>query len=193
MPASLKNKKDIKIFILYLLRYVGYPLDYVTLHDICVYDGIVSSFDFTECLDELVDADNILRTVDGTDEYYSVTEQGERVSRALSSDLLRSIRETGKRAAMRVLNFGSAGTEFRSEIGNEDADGSCPFICEIKGGGAALMRLELSAATKNEARFMKNAFDSDPEGMLRSVYELFTGAGRISDGGGDPDRETYKA
>ena len=55
------------------------------------------------------------------------------------------------------------------------------------------MRLELSAATKNEARFMKNAFDSDPEGMLRSVYELFTGVGRISDGGGDPDRETYKA
>ena len=115
MPASLKNKKDIKIFILYLLRYVGYPLSYVRLHDICVYDGIVASFDFTECLDELVDADNVLRTVDGSDEYYSVTEQGERVSRALSSDLLRSIRETGKRAAMRLLDFDSDGTEFRSD------------------------------------------------------------------------------
>ena len=193
MPASLKNKKDIKIFILYLLRNVGYPLSYVRLHDICVYDGIVSSFDFTECLDELVDADNVLRTFEGEEELYSITDQGVRVSRALSSDILRSVRETGKRTAMRMLDFAADGTVFKSDTGEEDKDGSCEFSCGIIRGDTTLLELRMTAASKNEAKFMKSAFDSDPEGVLKSVYELLTSADRINYRGQDPDKETFKA
>ena len=193
MKASLKNKRDIKIFILYLLRFVGRPLKYHQLHDICVYDGIVASFDFTECLDELVDADNVLRVIAGGDEYYSITTQGERVSKTLSSDLLRSIRETGRRAAVRLLDFSSDGTEVRSDTGDEADDGSCRFSCEITRGKETLMRLEITAASSAEARYMKNSFDSDPEHILRAVYELMTGAERINGTGADPDVETYRA
>ncbi|MCR5262387.1 MAG: DUF4364 family protein [Clostridiales bacterium] len=192
MKASLKNKRDIKIFILYLLNFVGRPIRYAQLHDICVYDGLVGSFDFTECLDELVDADNILRVIDGGEEYYSITPQGVRVSRTLSSDLLRSIRETGRRAAVRLLDFSADGSEFSSSVGGEDDDGGCGFECEVKRGGRTLMRLEISAASVSEAEYMKNSFDSDPEGVMRSVYEMLTGAGRTGRGD-DPDAETYRA
>ena len=54
------------------------------------------------------------------------------------------------------------------------------------------MRLEISAASVGEAEYMKNSFDSDPEGVMRSVYELLTGAGRAGRGD-DPDAETYRA
>ena len=50
MQAALKDKNDIKIFILYLMRNVGYPLEFENLNDIVVQDGVVGYFDFVECL-----------------------------------------------------------------------------------------------------------------------------------------------
>ena len=38
MGARLKNKNDIKIFILYLLQNINYPLDFPTINDIVVQD-----------------------------------------------------------------------------------------------------------------------------------------------------------
>ena len=56
MQAQLKDKNDIKIFILYLMRHVGRPLDFVSINDIVVQDGYVGYFDFVECFAELLEA-----------------------------------------------------------------------------------------------------------------------------------------
>ena len=55
MALRLTEKSDIKIFILYLLTQLERPLDYVTLHDICVQDEFVNQFDFVEEFYELLD------------------------------------------------------------------------------------------------------------------------------------------
>ena len=49
LKTKLKNKTDIKIFILYLLSNVGYPLSYAEINDISVQDNFVGSMDFAEC------------------------------------------------------------------------------------------------------------------------------------------------
>lgn len=59
MQAPLKDKNDIKIFILYLMKNVGYPLDFPDINDIVVQDGLVNYFDFAECFAELLDTGNI--------------------------------------------------------------------------------------------------------------------------------------
>ena len=41
MPFLLRDKTDIKIFILYLLMHIEHPVDFVTLHDLVVQDGFV--------------------------------------------------------------------------------------------------------------------------------------------------------
>jgi len=55
MLAPLKDKNDIKIFILYLMKNIDYPLDFNTLSDIAVQDEFVSYFDFAECFAQLLD------------------------------------------------------------------------------------------------------------------------------------------
>ena len=45
MQAPLKEKNDIKIFILYLLKNLNYPLDFNTISDIVVQDEFVNYFD----------------------------------------------------------------------------------------------------------------------------------------------------
>ena len=80
--ADLNNKNDIKIFILYILRHVGYPLHYAAIIDLVLGGGAVKYFDFVECFGELVEAGNIQRcddTAEGEykiDEDFVITKQG---------------------------------------------------------------------------------------------------------------------
>ena len=48
MSFMLRDKTEIKIFVLYLLMNSEEPVDFITLHDIVVQDEIVGQFDFME-------------------------------------------------------------------------------------------------------------------------------------------------
>ena len=61
--AQLKEENEIKIFILYLLDKIGYPLDYPSIGSIMMADGIVNFFDFAQCFFALVDAGHIREIV----------------------------------------------------------------------------------------------------------------------------------
>ena len=50
MALQLKEKTDVKIFILYLLMNIGKPIDIITLNDIIMEDEFVNQFDFMDCL-----------------------------------------------------------------------------------------------------------------------------------------------
>jgi len=74
MQSQFRDKNDIKIFILYLLRHIGYPLDFVSINDIVVQDGYVGYFDFVECFAELLETGNILEipAEEGREELYEI-------------------------------------------------------------------------------------------------------------------------
>ena len=80
MQAPLKDKNDIKIFILYLLGSVGYPLDFNTISDIVVQDDFVGYFDFAECFAELVDCGNIEIIHAEPNDLYRITPNGRLVA-----------------------------------------------------------------------------------------------------------------
>ena len=46
MPETFHSPQQVKVFILYLLEKVGYPLDYNDLATIIIRDGYVDYFDF---------------------------------------------------------------------------------------------------------------------------------------------------
>lgn len=59
MRSLLTEAEEIKIFILYLLDKIGYPLDYPRIGAIMMQDGLVNFFDFAECFFALVEAGHI--------------------------------------------------------------------------------------------------------------------------------------
>ena len=95
LKTKLKNKTDIKRFILYLLANVGYELTYDQIHDISVQDNFVGSMDFAECFSELLDTGNVEEVAaegeNGTPGY-KITGQGMSVAAALQSDIMGFIR-----------------------------------------------------------------------------------------------------
>lgn len=59
MKYLFNEADEIKIFILYLLDKIGYPLDYPSIGAIMMQDGVVNFFDFAECFFALVEAGHI--------------------------------------------------------------------------------------------------------------------------------------
>ena len=59
MKMTLKNPEEIKIFILYLLDRIGYPLSYSDLGTIVIRDGVIDYFAYFEYFCELVESGHI--------------------------------------------------------------------------------------------------------------------------------------
>jgi len=170
----IKEKNDVKIFTLYLLRNIPYPLSFQTVQDIVVQDGVVGYFDFITCFSELLETGNIaeLRTEDGC--LYQITEQGVHVADTLQSNILPQIREKSLQSAFRLLSFEKRGSRVECES-TPCGDGSFLVECAITEHGVDQLRIRLHVENYQRAEEMKAHFRERPEVMFRGAYALLTG------------------
>ena len=196
MASQLKKDDEIKIFILYLLDKIGYPLDYPSIGSIMMQDGIVNFFDFAQCFFALVDAGHIREIVvdknektDGDDSFdsdddeteyepsttvlYEVTDTGRHVARVLSDSLMVSVREKSYRSALRHLSFERQGA-YVDHSYRPDGDG---FLvkCSIKDHNGVVMDLTVRADSEYQLKRMLNNYSERPEVVFRGVVALLSG------------------
>ena len=196
MATQLKKEDEIKIFILYLLDKIGYPLDYPSIGSIMMQDGIVNFFDFAQCFFALVDAGHIREIVtdkndraecdecieidDDDAEYeptstvlYEVTDTGRHVARVLSDSLMVSVREKSYRSALRHLSFERQGA-YVDHSYRPDGDGFL-VTCSIKDHNGVVMDLTVRADSEYQLRRMLNNYSERPEVVFRGVVALLSG------------------
>lgn len=198
MANQLKDENEIKIFILYLLDKIGYPLDYPSIGSIMMQDGIVNFFDFAQCFFALVDAGHIREIIErsdkrkdgtavadsdadldnddgevGTTVLYEVTETGKQVARVLSSNLMVSVREKSYRSALRHLSFAKKGA-YVDHTYRPDGDGFL-VTCSIKDKSGVLMELTVRADSEYQMRRMRDNYSERPEVVFRGVVALLLG------------------
>ena len=139
MPETFHSPQQVKVFILYLLEKVGYPLDYNDLATIIIRDGYVDYFDFVTYFHELLEDGHIKKIsvpCDGakdkpseqkdengvtgpdnssdndaqTKDLYEVSETGRMIAKGLADDLLiAAVREKSYISAMRHLSLEKRG------------------------------------------------------------------------------------
>lgn len=175
LQTVLKEKNDIKIFILYLMRHVGYPLEFSDINDIVVQDGVVNYFDFVECFAELLETRNIEEMKDekGGDKY-RITEQGINVADSLDSNLMATIRDKSLKNALRLLSFKKRGADLRC-TGSEREDGQYDINCVIKENNMEILNLQLILDNKAQYEKMKANFYDKPEIVYRGILALLSG------------------
>lgn len=176
MQAPLIKKSDMKLLILYVMNRIGYPLDYVTLNDMSTTDGLMGSFDFTECFAELLDAGNVreLKEGDRGEELYALTEQGVRVIENLEDNLLSGIREQVYKSAVALLDFQLSGRRVSHEIGAAE-DGKPLFTAKVEDSAGQLFNVSVKLATREQAEKFAANWDKRPEHIYKSVLALLSG------------------
>ena len=107
----MKSNETVKIFVLYLMENVGYPLDYLTVSDMILQTDYVIYLDFAEAFADLQDSGMVKEVGKNShgEPMYAVTEKGRYVARELKSDLLGTILDQSLARALRYLNFKKRG------------------------------------------------------------------------------------
>lgn len=177
---KLTNKTDVKIFILYLLQNINYPLDFPTINDIVVQNEYVNYFDFAECFAEILDMGHIIEehSVDEkTGEkqtLYRISPLGSAVVSQLQSGLLRSIRETSLKSAMRLLSFKKRGAQMHCNVEQRE-DGKFEIECVITEMGQEILHLNLVDDSLSRIERMKANFIDRPDGIYKGIMALLAG------------------
>ena len=178
MPSQLRDKNDIKIFILYLLRHIGYPLDFVSINDIVVQDGYVGYFDFVECFAELLETGNIAELAnedaESKEEYYEITAQGIHVADNLDSRILSSIREKSLKSALRLLSFRERGAKVKFDF-ETLAGGRFEATCMITEKEEQLLNVKVRLESSNQLERIRHNFYDKPEVVYKGILAVLTG------------------
>lgn len=187
MPETFHSPQQVKVFILYLLEKIGYPLDYNDLATIVIRDGYVDYFDFVTYFHELLEAGHIARVSKDEDEdeekreipvdrdSYLVTETGRMIAKGLSDDLLlAAVREKSYISAMRHLSLEKRGAVVKHDI-EQVGDGSYIFHCSINDCDGLAFKLSLRADSYMQVSRMRMNFEDKPDVVYRGIVALVTG------------------
>lgn len=176
MPSPIGSKRTVKIFVLYLLENINYPLEYCTINDIVMQTDYVMFLDFAESFNEMVDGGLIEASEENGITYYRVSDKGRVVAQALKSDVLSSVLDAAMTAALRYLDFTKRGITTECRIERVDPKtGKCTVYCSLTEKKEVLFEASLVVDSLDRARRMKANFDDRPEVIYRGFTALMAG------------------
>lgn len=174
MGARIIAKRNVKIFVLFLMENINYPLDFVSINDIVMQTDYVMYLDFAESFNELQDANLIEYTEVEGEKYYYVTERGRLVARELHSDILSSILDKSLEAAFRYLDFKKRGVEARCSS-QRRSDGRFDLTCTLYEKKEKIFEITMIVDTENRVERMKQLYMERPDVIYRGNVALLTG------------------
>lgn len=174
MGSPIGSMRNVKIFVLYLMENINYPLDFVTLNDIVMQTDYVMYLDFAEGFNQMLDNGLIEKVEFEGEDCYIATEKGKCVARELNGDILSTILDQSLSRALRYLDFKKRGVECKCEIEKLE-DGRYELRCCFLENKKSIFSLEYIVDTFDRARRMKDNFYERPENIYRGVMGLMAG------------------
>ena len=171
---KLESLMDIKIFLLYLLDNIRYPIDYTTLSDIISQNVEDVTFDYEECLDDLVRRDHIWFDAMDGERYYMISDSGRLVAAELYDMLDPDLREKSVTLAARYVSVQKGGAKAETQI-TETEDKRYVAKLVAKDSKGVILDLSITVSTKEQAELITERFKSRPDGTYRGVLFAATG------------------
>ena len=176
MASPIGSMNNVKIFVLYLMRNVNYPLDFVTINEIVMQSDYIMYLDLAEAFHDMVDSGLIeeVATNENGDALYFVTNRGAMVAEQLKSDILPSILDRSLTAAFRYLDFKRRGitVDCTSE---RRADQTFDVTVIVREKDKVLMQTTVTVDSEYRSRQMRENFRERPDVVYRGIIAMLTG------------------
>lgn len=173
---ELKDITDIKVFVLYVLDHIAYPIDQSSLMNIITASTGEISLDYDEAIRLMAESGHVLYDeVDGVG-YYMISELGKMVARELYDTLDKKFLDKSIEIAGRYLSFANSGVRAQSKI-EQNADKRYVVSLVAERDGGVIMDVKLTVNSELEANEIKSNFDARPESVYRGL--LLSATGRI--------------
>lgn len=177
MASPIGSKREIKIFVLYLMDNIAYPLEFSAINEIVMQTDYVAYLDFAESFNELLDGDLIMPVPNewaGEGDCYIVTEKGRMVADQLHGDIADVILEKSLSWAYRYLDFRRRGVHVKTEL-QPLSSGRVDVTFRLVENHHDIFSLTLQVENVDRAEKMRERFRDRPEVIYRGVNALLTG------------------
>ena len=156
---------DVKMLILYVMNLAENPVTAQTIYELCYQDDCLSYFDVQESIPQMVDSGHLSCTEDGR---YVITEKGREAEEITQNAIAFPVKHRAKLAVER-LNRQSKREEFlHTEIESREG-GEYVVIMTMDDSRGRLMKLELTAPTRKQAKRLEASYWENAEVVYRSV------------------------
>lgn len=174
MSSPIGGIRNVKIFVLYLLENINYPLDFFTINDVVMQTDYVMYLDFAEAFNEMLDLNLIEKLDSNGEELYLITDRGRLCARELKSDLLASILDKALAKALRFLDFKKREVVARCRVEKAE-DQKFAVISSFTEKGVVIFSQTLLVDTELRARRMQDNFYERPDVIYKGVLALMAG------------------
>ena len=160
----IREKLDIKILILFILRKLTVPVDFDKLSELAMCDDGISYFDFAECVDELINTDHIY--FDGST--YVATDKGERNGAVTESSIPYSVRLKAEKATA-AFNAEMARSAMITTGKEIKRGGGYTVSLALSDGIDEILSMKLYAANEKQADEIENGFRKNAESLYNII------------------------
>ena len=176
VASPIGSMNNVKIFVLYLMHNVGYPLNFVTINDIVMQTDYIMYLDFAVAFHEMLDGGLIKE--DGKDDHgdtlYSVTDKGMIVAEQLRCDLLPSILDQSLTCALRYLDL-----QRRHVVvdctSQRLSDKTYDVTFYLREKDKTILTATINVDSEYRSRQMRENFRDRPDVIYRGLIALLTG------------------
>lgn len=165
----IREKVDIKILILFVLRRLPYEVEPTMLAEICRCDDGIDYFDYQDCISELIETDNINENEYGM----IITAKGVKNADELESSIPFSVRNSALkklepvRREMQRMALIDAGH-------STDEDGLCKVHLSMSDGTAEIIEIELLCDNEKTAGRIERNFRHNAEEYYQKFMEMLS-------------------
>ena len=162
----IHEKLDIKILILFVLRRLPGTVEPETLLELCMFDGGVGYFDYSDCLSELVEGGLVAEDEEG----FRITEKGARNADMVESRLPYSVRSK----ALKLLAPVAERLERAALITGRHVvdEKGCTVELSMSDGEGQILGLRLLCGDEEQARRVEKKFKKNAEEYYQKIMEL---------------------
>lgn len=163
-----------KVFLLFLLDNIGYPLEHTTIMEIVQENTEEISLDYDECLRQLVSSEHMLYDEVGDERYYMISDKGRLVAAQLYDSLDKGFRERSMRVAIKHISLSKSGAGIKAYI-TETPSKRYRVTLEAYDRYGEVMSTSVTVNSMSEAELIKKNYEAKPDGVYRGVLFSVTG------------------
>ena len=163
---TIREKLDIKLVILFVLRRLPGEVEGETLARLVLEDAGVGYFEYAECLSELIDAGQVERSLSS----YRITEKGDKNCAIVESSLPYTVRSR----LGRLLEPIAAEMRRQALIGTSHSVNEQGTFAELSlsDGVGRIVELRILSSGEEQAKRMEEHFRADPEKIYMELIRL---------------------
>ena len=174
MASPIGTQRHVKLFVLYLLDNINYPLDYATINDIVRQTDFVMYLDFAEAFISMLDLGLIEKIEENGEELYVVTKKGRFCSQQFHGEIIMPVLENALQKALRYLDFKKRGVVIHSWLERAE-NGKIRVSFSMTEQNVCIFSQTLVVDHEDRARKMQDNFYERPEALYRGVLALLSG------------------